>query len=390
MPGPRSAEAPGGAAAAGQADPADSGLTDGESSSGQRSAGQPSGDSLGWPSAVPFAMPSPERFGVSPATSVGEGPLGRVGVPAAGAAAGVSADRSTDPSLDLATTASLTWAPTTWADPAAGSAPPVDPTGRTDRPAPRDGDFRDEDRGPERPRSGAPRSGPTQSGRTRSGRPRLTIGVAGLAVILVAALAATVGRSLGSASGSQAAWRDGDRTAPASAPNGAPPAAFETVTLSGVGDVIMGTAPGNLPPRDGAGFFDPVKDALSSDLVMGNLETPLTENTGTVKCGYVTPPATPGNPSPKPTKSSGCFQFYLPRSYANHLRAGGFDLLSLANNHTHDMGPTGLRNTRMLLSFGCGFKWRSRVSSLRSMAPDPSIRVSSGRTRTGPWCRYRP
>ena len=66
-----------------------------------------------------------------------------------------------------------------------------------------------------------------------------------------------------------------------------PPAAAgqETITLSGVGDVIMGTAPGNLPPNNGAGFFDPVKQALAADLVMGNLETPLSDDTGYSKCG---------------------------------------------------------------------------------------------------------
>jgi poly-gamma-glutamate capsule biosynthesis protein CapA/YwtB (metallophosphatase superfamily) len=108
------------------------------------------------------------------------------------------------------------------------------------------------------------------------------------------------------------------------------------ITLSGVGDVIMGAVPGNLPPSDGAGFFDPVKSALASDLVMGNLETPLTEPTGHGKCGD--PP------------SEGCFQFSLPPSYANHLRDAGFQVLNLANNHTNDMGPEGLANTRDALT----------------------------------------
>jgi hypothetical protein len=111
---------------------------------------------------------------------------------------------------------------------------------------------------------------------------------------------------------------------PAVAP---PPATNDTVTLSGVGDVIMGSAPGNLPPNNGAGFFDPVKAALAADLVMGNLETPLSEPTGYSKCGD--PP------------TDGCFQFSLPPAYANHLRDGGFHLLNLANNHTNDMGRRG-------------------------------------------------
>ena len=47
----------------------------------------------------------------------------------------------------------------------------------------------------------------------------------------------------------------------------------------------MGNAPGRLPANGGKGFFDSVKPALAADLVMGNLEQPLTDDTGTSKCG---------------------------------------------------------------------------------------------------------
>jgi poly-gamma-glutamate capsule biosynthesis protein CapA/YwtB (metallophosphatase superfamily) len=114
----------------------------------------------------------------------------------------------------------------------------------------------------------------------------------------------------------------------------APPAANGVITLSGVGDVIMGTLPASLPPNDGAGMFDPVKAALAADVVMGNLESALSESTGFVKCS---------------TASNLCYQFYLPPRYANHLKEAGFEVMNLANNHTNDMGPTGLRNTRAAL-----------------------------------------
>jgi hypothetical protein len=91
---------------------------------------------------------------------------------------------------------------------------------------------------------------------------------------------------------------------------------------------------GKIPPQNGQGFFDPVKSALASDLVMGNLETPLTVDTGANKC-------TAGDTE--------CFQFFLPPSYANYLHDGGFQVMNLANNHTNDMGPTGLANTRAAL-----------------------------------------
>jgi capsule synthesis protein PGA_cap len=69
----------------------------------------------------------------------------------------------------------------------------------------------------------------------------------------------------------------------------------------------------------------------------------------------VTPTPGPGNPSPTPTKPAGCFQLYLPPSYANPLHAGGFQVLNLANNHTNDMGPAGLASTRSALE-GAGIQ----------------------------------
>ncbi|WP_425560716.1 CapA family protein [Luedemannella helvata] len=141
--------------------------------------------------------------------------------------------------------------------------------------------------------------------------------------------------------------------ASAGAPSGAPkPSAPEddgTITLAGVGDVIMGSAPGDLPPGGGKGFFDRVRTSLKADLVMGNLETPLSGDTGYVKCGWETPTPGPGNPSPSPRPAANCHQFSLPTSYAGHLKDAGFGVMNLANNHTFDMGRAGLDNTRKAL-----------------------------------------
>lgn len=98
---------------------------------------------------------------------------------------------------------------------------------------------------------------------------------------------------------------------------------------------MMSNAPGKLPPNDGEGFFDSVKAGLASDLVMGNLEQPLTEDTGTSKCG---------------AGSGNCFAFRSPPSYAQHLKDGGFDLVNTANNHSKDFGVKGARNTRLALA----------------------------------------
>ncbi len=138
-----------------------------------------------------------------------------------------------------------------------------------------------------------------------------------------------------------ASWRDAGSETPRPGPSPSvapaqPAAANDTITLSGVGDVIMGSVGLGLPPNNGAGFFNPVKAALASDLVMGNLDITLSDPTGVDKCG--------------PPPHENCFQLSLPPSYANHLRDGGFQLLNLANNHTNDMGAQGLANTRAALT----------------------------------------
>nr|WP_249999831.1 CapA family protein [Actinoplanes sp. M2I2] len=107
-----------------------------------------------------------------------------------------------------------------------------------------------------------------------------------------------------------------------------------TVTLSATGDIMMSNAPSRMPPADGAGFFDSVKAGLAADLVMGNLEQPLTADTGTSKCGAA---------------ATNCFAFRSPPSYAKHLKDGGFDLVNTANNHSRDFGTQGALNTREAL-----------------------------------------
>ncbi|MGC4852710.1 CapA family protein [Micromonospora sp. DT4] len=106
------------------------------------------------------------------------------------------------------------------------------------------------------------------------------------------------------------------------------------ISLSATGDIIMGNAPSRLPAAGGKGFFDSVTGALKADLVMGNLEEPLTVDTGTGKCG---------------ANSTRCFQFRAPPEYAAHLRDAGFRVLNQANNHGYDYGPKGYENTHKAL-----------------------------------------
>jgi len=104
----------------------------------------------------------------------------------------------------------------------------------------------------------------------------------------------------------------------------------DTITFSATGDIMMSNAPKKLPAKNGKGFFDSVRAGLKSDLVMGNLEQPLTDDTGTSKCG-------PG--------STNCYAFRSPPSYAGHLVDAGFQLMNTANNHAKDFGVQGYKNT---------------------------------------------
>ncbi len=159
-----------------------------------------------------------------------------------------------------------------------------------------------------------------------------------MAVLLGVGLAGVAARSLLRDEPIGAQWRAGGIGAPSGAATPGPTASVapapKVITMSATGDIVLGDLPGRLPPNGGVGFFNSVKQALKADLVMGNLEEPLTEATDYSKCGGDT---------------TSCHQFRAPPSYAEHLRAGGFDLLNQANNHGHDHGPVGFQNTRQSL-----------------------------------------
>lgn len=165
---------------------------------------------------------------------------------------------------------------------------------------------------------------------------------AGVALALMAGCSSTAGEAQPPSSGTAPP----PSTAP---PSSTPPA---TITIAAVGDILMGSAPDKLPPGNGQGFFNRVADGLRADLTMGNLETPLSEPTGYVKCQKPSAPPSPppSDQPPSPPPKETCFAFRLPPSYAGVLRDGGFHVLTLANNHTNDAGPTGLRNTRDALT----------------------------------------
>jgi hypothetical protein len=113
--------------------------------------------------------------------------------------------------------------------------------------------------------------------------------------------------------------------------------------MTATGDIVMGMAPGGLPPNNGKGFFDPVKDLLVADFQMGNLEQVLTDDTGVGKCS---------------AESAGktCFAFRTPPSYVNNLKDAGFHMMTLANNHAYDFGEAGYKNSQKAMD-GAGIKY---------------------------------
>jgi hypothetical protein len=102
------------------------------------------------------------------------------------------------------------------------------------------------------------------------------------------------------------------------------------VSLNWVGDMAFSRSAG-LPPNGGKGYFGDVTRYLRrGDLTTGNLE-------GTLGRAPL-------------TKCRGdCHEFQAPPGYARVFRSAGFGLLNLANNHSHDAGERGLRETRAAL-----------------------------------------
>lgn len=117
-----------------------------------------------------------------------------------------------------------------------------------------------------------------------------------------------------------------------------PAQADNKLSIAAVGDIMMGSTypdASGLPPEDGAQMLAEVTPILSAaDIAFGNLEGPMLEGGTTSKC------------SPKSTR---CFAFRVPTRYGKHLKAAGFDVLSLANNHAYDFGPEGRESSMRTL-----------------------------------------
>ncbi|MFO8235290.1 MAG: CapA family protein [Bacteroidales bacterium] len=108
----------------------------------------------------------------------------------------------------------------------------------------------------------------------------------------------------------------------------------DTLTVIGVGDIMMGT---NFPSEkylhpDGCQTFFTNIDSilLSANITTGNIEGCLSDSAELVK---------------RCKDTTKCYAFRMPVDYVNCLKNNGFDFLSIANNHSHDFGREGIQHT---------------------------------------------
>jgi hypothetical protein len=145
-------------------------------------------------------------------------------------------------------------------------------------------------------------------------------------VVVVAYMAYSDGEDAPAPSTAQAA----PAAAAPSTQNAAPAQGTADVTIASVGDVVMGTPEFGLPPANGSTLFSSVTSLLKGNVVFGNLEEALATGPGS-KCGGAS--------------GGGCYAFASPPSYARNLKAAGFTVMGIANNHALDWGPSGQRST---------------------------------------------
>jgi hypothetical protein len=146
----------------------------------------------------------------------------------------------------------------------------------------------------------------------------------------------------------------------------APKAPPGVVAVVATGDIVMGSTP-NLPPDGGRSFFSDVETDLAGDVVIGNLEGTLS-TAGTSKCGE---------------RSTNCFAFRTPPSYARWLARAGFTVMSIANNHAYDYGQLGLEQTIAALErAGLRYAGRPDLVTLQKVG---RIRVATVGFAPYPW-----
>lgn len=130
-----------------------------------------------------------------------------------------------------------------------------------------------------------------------------------------------------------------------------------TATLSAVGDIRLDGPVAAAAKRDASAPSRAVKDLLDADIVFGNLETPVT---------------TRGAKTPK------TWNFRAAPKLLGVVKAAGFTVLNIANNHVWDYGRTGFLDTLRALADG---GWRTVGGGRdRAAAEDVSLIEFEGLT----------
>ncbi len=125
------------------------------------------------------------------------------------------------------------------------------------------------------------------------------------------------------------------------------------LSVAAVGDIMLGTdfPEDRLAEDDGAGYLLAAAPLLqSADIAFGNLE-------GVLMSG--------GEPAKTCNNPAACYLFRSPPHYARHLKAAGFDVMSLANNHARDFGEEG-RDASMAALDAAGIRHSGREGTVAS------------------------
>ncbi|RXQ97673.1 CapA family protein [Ancylomarina salipaludis] len=106
------------------------------------------------------------------------------------------------------------------------------------------------------------------------------------------------------------------------------------VSIIGVGDIMLGTnfpSSQYLPPQNGDNLMKPLYPFLSDATIsFGNLEGAFSDTLAVTK---------------KCQDTANCYAFRSPDFLFKHIVNAGFDVLSMANNHSGDLGVPGRLNT---------------------------------------------
>lgn len=140
------------------------------------------------------------------------------------------------------------------------------------------------------------------------------------------------------------------------APSAQPDEPLGSLEMTFVGDVIFGRFRGEefdpIPEGEHA-VFGEVKDFLRADLVVGNLETPVTRTL------------------PEKSPIGATYRFGASAEHVRRLSQAGFTAMSLANNHAYDLRGKGLTETPEILE-------EIGVVPLGASRPElPSVRVET-------------